>query len=60
MVDIAPNIDLIGNPQEIQQFMSKNGKNTVRNEPDILKTLSEYTVKKNHHRDHQESHSGKS
>lgn len=30
MVDIAPNIDMIGNPMEIQQSMTKNGKQMIR------------------------------
>ena len=60
MIDIAPNIDMIGNPQEIQQSMAKANKQIIRNEPDMLRTLQDYTVKKHQHREHQEIHSGKS
>ena len=30
MIDIAPNVDMIGNPLEIQQSMTKSGKQCVR------------------------------
>ena len=59
MNDVAPGQEVIGSPQEIQQFMSRNKKVIMRPEQDInAKLISDFTVKK-HHRD-QEIHSGKS